>query len=157
MTPTTLRTLRPAWITAIQGLVPNDSARRNARWRPVNRVGDVPNGDPSQLRRFYLQLPIDEVTNPGDGIYGCAVEREIPLRVWTNYCGISENEEEVSLLIEEDGWDLWYLLDGLRDPNTNGFLGPAASNTPLWIFEGEEPGGVWGYHEILVRWLARNS
>jgi hypothetical protein len=160
MQTTSLRTLREEFVSRIRQLVPDADRplrdqRQDRRWKPVDRIEDVP-GD--RLRLFYVDIGRSEATAPGGGIWGCGVEIAVPVRIWTNYGGLRDNED-VDLLIHEDGLDLYYLLDRLRDPVVQGFVGPEPLNWPAWTDgpEGDDPGAVWGAHEIVIRYLARDS
>lgn len=161
METTDLRTLREEFITRIRQLTPSSERQVEERrlqrlFRPVRRVENVPSG--GVLRCFYIGFDAESYRAVPDGIFGDGVEMEVALEIWVNYGGLQDDEDS-DMLIMEDGIELYFLLDRIRDPIVTGFVGPQATDWPAWQYadEGDNPGAVWGKFTFLIRYLARDS
>lgn len=143
MQTTNTRIVRADFVTVIRGISPSYALYQDVRWAPVDELEDVP-GD--RLRLFFVRMGFSEPM--GDGIYGDGIEYETNVEVWTNYSDIPDHE--LDSLITEDGRQLWLALEARLDPTLAGLVSVQYAGFQA---ENEQPGQVWGQHQLVVRYL----
>lgn len=136
--------------TVLKQLVPTTMPSRDALWREVESIDDVPG---PEIRRFFLDL------EPGapvrGGIYGDGVERTFILVVYTSYGGLPP--KVASPLIEQDATDLHVAFTRRQSNQLPGLIHVEPSE---WIDGpdgGDEAGYRYGVHPFEIRYLAPGS
>lgn len=155
MNPTTLRTVAADLADQIEQITPDYPLFRDQTWESVDRIRDVPGG---KLRLYHCEWVLEGPVP--DGIYGDSIEYSATLRVWTNYRGLpevdGESQDVAAEMIDADGRQLWIRLEERSDPVLPGLVSVLPAEPPF-TFANEDPGHVWGSHDLKVRYLVSHQ
>lgn len=142
MEVTTAALIRADFIAQVRGITPAHALDDGA-WKEVDQWQEVAG---RRARLFFVMV------DPGsdedeDAPYGDGIPWSSTVQVWTNYIG---TEAEIDGAIPSDGRQLYTTLEARLDPELAGLF---QVDYDGWTAEDDQPGHVWGFHSLTVRYL----